>query len=231
MSERYSGRAESDKTGPSADEVARYLKRHPEFLAEHAELLIPADHQGDNIVDFQQIMTSRLRDELDRLKGQQRQLLAISRLNLNSQQRVHAGVLTLIAATSFEHLIQIVTTDLAVLLDVDVVTLCIEAGAIPVRAPIPGIQILGPGDVDDILGPGRDARLEDEVRGDPLLFGGGAGLVRSEALLRLPVRNGPPGLVALGARKATKFRAGQGTELLCFLARALGITIGQWLDL
>ncbi|MEI9985008.1 MAG: hypothetical protein WDN69_18470 [Aliidongia sp.] len=61
------------------------------------------------------------------MKSQQRALIATSRSNLSSQQRIHAAVLALLAATSFEQLIQTVTTDLAVLLDIDVVTLCIES--------------------------------------------------------------------------------------------------------
>jgi uncharacterized protein YigA (DUF484 family) len=41
----------------------------------------------------------------------------------------------------------------------------------------------------------------------------------------------PVGLLALGARKPGVFHPGQGTELLTFLARTLGITIAAWLDL
>jgi len=41
----------------------------------------------------------------------------------------------------------------------------------------------------------------------------------------------PPGLLCIGTRRAGKYHTGQGTELLGFLARALGITIAAWLDL
>jgi len=65
-----------------------------------------------------------------------------------------------------------------------------------------------------------------------MLFGDGAGLVRSAALLRLSVSAGAPaGLLCIGMRRPGKFHGGQGTELLSFLARALGITIAAWLDL
>ncbi len=217
----------------SAAEVADYLKRHPDFLVEHADLIAlltpPSHRQGDNVVDMQRFMLDRLRADLQRVTGQQRDLISTSRSNLSSQQRIHGGVLALIAATSFEQLIQTVTTDLAVLLDVDVVTLCIELGDRMARPPMAGIQLLLPGDVDDILGAERDVRLEDEVLGDPMIFGGGAGLVTSEALLRLSVANAPAGMLALGSRRPGKFKPGQGTELLSFLAHALEITISQWL--
>jgi uncharacterized protein YigA (DUF484 family) len=214
-------------------DIVEYLKRHPNFLVDHAELIAlltpPSRRQGDNIVDMQHFMLDRLKADLQRVTGQQRDLISTSRFNLSSQQRVHGGVLALIAATSFDQLIQIVTIDLTVLLDVDVVTLCIESGDRLARAPMAGIQLLTPGTVDDLLSRDRDARLEDEVAGDPAIFGNGAGLVKSEALLRLSVAGAAPGLLALGSRRPGKFKAGQGTELLCFLARTLEITISQWL--
>ena len=221
----------------SVDEVLAYLTRHPGFLADHPELvdqLTPPAHQhGAGVVDLQQFMLQRLQAELARVKGQQRALISTSRSNLTSQTRIHAAVLALIGATSFEQLIQTVTTDLAVLLDVDVVTLCVESDTGPLpRPPLPGVQLLAAGAVDRLLGAGKDSLLEDEVRGDPILFGAGAGLVHSEALLRLSIgSHAPAGILALGSRKPHKFKSGQGTELLCFLAQALEITIFQWLDL
>lgn len=216
-------------------DVAGYLRRHPDFLIEHSDLLAvltpPSHRRGDNVVDMQRFMVERLKSDLHRLKSQQRALIATSRSNLSSQQRIHGAVLALLSATSFEQLLQTVTTDLAVLLDIDVVTLCIESSTGFARTPLPGLQLLEPGEVNALLRPNRDALLEDEVEGDPAIFGSGAGLVQSAALLRLTVENAPPGLLALGTRRAGKFKPGQGTELLCFLAQALGVTIGQWLDL
>jgi len=229
--------AEVAPRATTADEVLAYLTRHPGFLADHPDLvgvLTPPEHQrGAGVVDMQQFMLQRLQADLARLKSQQRALISTSRSNLTSQTRIHAAVLALVGASSFEQLIQTVTTDLAVLLDVDVVTLCVESDTGPLpRPPLPGVHLLRPGEVDRLLGPDKDALLEDEVRGDPVLFGAGAGLVHSEALLRLSIGNhAPAGLVALGSRKPHKFKSGQGTELLCFLAQALEITIAQWLDL
>jgi uncharacterized protein YigA (DUF484 family) len=74
--------------------------------------------------------------------------------------------------------------------------------------------------------------LQPDVSGDPKLFGDGAGLVRSAAFLRLAVSPAAPaGLLCIGMRRPGKFHGGQGTELLSFLARALGVTIAAWLDL
>ena len=63
------------------------------------------------------------------------------------------------------------------------------------------------------------------------MFGGAAGLVRSQALVRLGFgRAGPQGLMCIGTRKLGTFHPGLGTELLSFLARAVEITIAQWLE-
>jgi uncharacterized protein YigA (DUF484 family) len=96
---------------------------------------------------------------------------------------------------------------------------------------VPGIHLLASGRVDALLGPNRDALLASNIHGDPELFGPAAGLVRSQALLRLSIsRSGPVGLMCMGTRNPDTFYPGLGTELLTFLARALEITIVQWLE-
>jgi uncharacterized protein YigA (DUF484 family) len=220
---------------PQAAAVADYLRRHPDFLVEHPELLAtltpPELRRGESVVDMQHFMLQRLRGEVTRLKAQQRALIATSRSNLTSQNRVHAAALAIIAAASFEQLIQTVTTDLAVLLDVDVVTIGVEssAGAQP-RLPMPGVQILKRGTVAGLIGADRDALLRANTPGDPALFGAAAGLVRSQALLRLTVsERAPLGLLCIGTRRPEKFQTGHATDLLCFLARVLETTIAAWL--
>jgi uncharacterized protein len=221
----------------SAADVAAYLRQNPDFLIEHSELLQiltpPGQQRGERIVDMQQFMLQHLRAEIVKLKSQHRALVTSSRANLASQARVHAAVLALLAASSFEQLIQIVTTDLAVLLDADVVTIAVEStGPQRPRLNHQGVQILAPGTVDAVLGVDRDVVLKGDADGDPLLFGDGAGLVRSAALLRLCVSPAAPaGLLCIGMRRPGKFHGGQGTELLGFLARSLGVTIAAWLDL
>src|SRR5690606_39509836 len=53
-------------------------------------------------------------------------LVAISRSNLSSQSRIHAGVLSLLGARSFGHLIDIITNELSHTLGCEAVTLCVE---------------------------------------------------------------------------------------------------------
>ena len=220
----------------SAADVTAYLREHPDFLDRHPEALhllrAPSRSSGDGVLDFQHFMLERLRGDLRRVQDEQKNLIALSRGNLASQCRVHKAALIMLKAASFEHLLQIVTTDLAILIDVDAVTLGVESTAArTTRLPLPGIHLLRSGMVDHLLGPDRDVLLCTDIKGDPVLFGGAAGLVRSQALLRLSFgRSGPAGLMCIGTRKADTFHPGLGTELLSFLARAVEITIAQWLE-
>ena len=220
----------------TAAQVADYLRRHPTFLMRHPELLDgqspPARSHGDGVVDLQQFMVERLRRDLTRLRGLQDELVANSRDNLSTQDRIHRAILALLDAESFEHLIEIVTTDLAVLLDVDVAALCVEAANGSPPRHVDGVQVLPSGCVDRMLGPGQEVLLRDDTDGDETVFGPASGLVRSDALIRLTVgRSAPPALLVFGTRHPGYFNAGQGTELLSFLARVLEHCLRQWLGL
>jgi uncharacterized protein YigA (DUF484 family) len=233
---RTSGPAAARPSEIGARDVMAYLRQHPDFLDRHPEALrllrAPTHQSGEGVLDFQHFMLERLRHDLARMHDEHRNLISTSRGNLASQCRVHKAVLAILRAPSFEHLLQIVTTDLAVLIDVDIVTLGVESSASrTTRLPLHGIHLLPSGTVDKLLGVNRDALLCTDIQGDPTLFGGAAGLVRSQALLRLSFsRSAPIGLMCIGTRTPDTFQPGFGTELLTFLARTLEITIAQWLD-
>jgi uncharacterized protein YigA (DUF484 family) len=217
-------------------DVVQYLRQHPDFLDRHPEALCliraPRRQFGEEIFDFQHFLVERLRRDLARITTEHRTLIAASRGNLASQGRVHKAALAILAASSFEQLLQIVSTDLAALLDVDVVTIGVESSAAPAgRLGQYGIRLLKAGTIDALLGTERGLLLRTDAPGEAALFGGAAGLVRSEALLRLAFgRGSPAGLLCIGTRQPGRFHPGLGTELLTFLARVLGITIAQWLN-
>ncbi|MGF1608760.1 MAG: DUF484 family protein [Kiloniellales bacterium] len=221
----------------SAAEVARYLRRHPDFLNDYPDLLgvlaPPGRDHGDGVVDLQQAMVQRLRREVEDVTAARDELVVSTRQSRAAQARVHQAVIALFAARSFEQLIEIVTTDLAVMLDLDVVTLGVERtdhALPPVR--LGGICQLAPDTVDCVIGVGRDVMQRPEVRGDPEIFGAGAGLVASDALVRLSIsRSTPPAMLALGSRQPGQFHPGQGSELLGFLGKALEGCIRGWLNL
>ena len=220
----------------NAEEIAAYLRDNPDFLIRHADvvqhLTPPMVRRGSNILDLQYYMVDRLQSEVGRLRTEQRDLLTNSRTNLNNQNRVHAAALFLLDAQSFEQLIQTITTDLAVLLDLDVACLIVESG----NRDLPGndssgVRVVKAGAIDRWLGR-REMVLAGNIYGDPAIFGAGAGLVRSQALTRLHISGeSPPGMLAFGSREPDMFHQNQGTELLSFLARVAERCIRSWLDL
>lgn len=222
---------------PTAAQVIAYLRRHPDFLLRHPELLdaqqAPSRHQGKDVVDLQQVMVEKLRRDVARLRADQDEIVANSRDNLNTQDRIHLAVLNLLEAESFEQFIEILTGDLVLLLDVDVVNLCMEMTDFSVSdTNVDGIQILEPGTVDRVMGTHQTVLLRDDVDGDPEIFGGCAELVRSDALLRLHISSAAPhGLIAFGTRHPGYFHPGQATELLTFLGKIIEFGIRSWLDL
>ncbi len=236
MTQKLRG-AKADPGGVSAGRVVEYLRQNPDFFVKHPDALqtiqAPSRTLGEGVYDLQQAMIDRLRGEIETLKGDRHELLSATRANMQTQSRIHDCVLRLLGAATFEHLIQTVTTDFAVILDLDMVTLCIEAecrSTLPLRTR--GLMILTPGTIDGVLGPDKRLALRGDIAGDPELFAGGATLVRSDALVRLSISPAtPPVLLAFGSRDPHRFDSGQATELIDFLASVLEHVIRIWLHL
>ncbi len=219
----------------SSEQVLEYLRRHPGFLTENAAALdsaaAPVRDLGAGVVDLQTAMIGRLRAQVSQTEGVARGLIDTSRDNLSTTARIHESVLALLDATTFEQLIQTATADLAVLLDVDVVTLCVEGNGVP-DLPLSALQLVEEGTVNALIGVRKAAALQSDISADPAIFGAAASLVRSEALIRLYISpSAPAAMLAFGSRDLGRFDQGQATELLQFLARVLEKLIRVWLDL
>lgn len=219
----------------TSEQVRAYLAEHPDFLVNNPDLLrhlTPPDFQsGDNVVDFQNFMVSRLQAGLDDLDDLRDFLIAASRSNLASQQQVHAAALATLDATSFEHFIHIITGDWVDMLGLDAVVLCLEepskaAGTLLVN----GIQILESGQTDLIMGQDDAIVLRGDVDSATDVFGPAQPLIRAEALVRIDRGEiNPPGLLAMGSRDADTYAPGQGTELVRFLAEVVQRGLDRWL--
>src|SRR3546814_1943199 len=83
--------------------------------------MTPPRRAAGNVVDFQHAMVQRLKTENEKLQAAQDYLIGTARSNQSIQSRVHDAVLAILRAPSFESMIQTVTGDLAIQLDVDAV--------------------------------------------------------------------------------------------------------------
>ncbi|MEK9724041.1 MAG: DUF484 family protein [Rhodospirillaceae bacterium] len=228
-----------DATALDDEDVAAYLRANPDFLNRNPDVLEvlapPARWSGDGVVDMQQYLINRNRSEMDELRDCAQDVIETSRSNMSIQTRAHAAVLALLAAREWTDMIHVVTQDWPLLLDVDVIVLGFEPpAASDPRLSDSGLADLPAGTIDRLLGPDQDVRLAREMNDDGTLFGSGAGLVRSAALVRMRpaavLPHGlPMGVLALGARGAT-FHPGQGTEVLSFLCRVLESATARCFD-
>ncbi len=169
--------------------VVDYLRQNPDLIADNPELLeslAPSARFDGNVVDMQHLVLNRLREENAKLRDACASVVATARDNRTAQLQVHAAVLQILSAGSFEKLIHTVTADLPLVLDADTVTICLEAGdaTIP-RAYAAGLRSLPEGAVEGYLGAGRDIALSSDITGERKIFGAATALVRSQALARL----------------------------------------------
>ncbi|MBB4315961.1 DUF484 family protein [Roseospira marina] len=218
---------------PLTDEAVRaYLTENPGFLDRCPEamltLAMPESPHGDGVVDIRDFAIRRLQEELRDLRDGTDSLIQTTRINMSLLKRTHQAVLTVLQGDERGCLGETVADDLPLLLDVDVAALRFENdGTLPPRsAPL---ATLSAGAVDRVAPRSRPIALRPQATGDERIFGGGAGLVVSDALARLEPGNGhPPGLLALGSRRPGAFDEDQASDLLSFVARIVEHCVRQW---
>ncbi len=218
------------------DDVLAYLKQNPKFLHKYSNVLehmeTPAGNLGDGIADFQKFMVDKLKKDRDEALDVQKQLISVARANMDIYDRIQAAVLSVLEARSFEEFIEIVTHDFAVIMDVDVVSLVIEANEPGIhRVHLKGVRVTAPGMLKKWLREG-DGLLQDNISGSEEIFGPAAGLVKSQALVKLQVgSNTPLGLIAFGSRDPNMFNPEQSIDHIGFLAEVVERCIRLWLQI
>lgn len=219
----------------SEEDVISFLKSKKNFFRDHPEVLehldAPGQKHGRGVVDFQQALLERLKADKSSANKLQKDLIDTFRANMNNQNRVHTAVLVLLEADSFEEFIETMTQDFPVLLDVDTVNLIIESTSKEIPfVNLSGIRFAHVGTVEKWLGTG-DALLQANINGHEEIFGPGAGLVKSHALLRLEISpNTPAGIIAFGSRVPDAFHPDQAIDQIGFLAQVVERCFRIWLD-
>lgn len=211
--------------------VAAYLKANPEFFETHPEAL-PSAQEGKGVVDFQSRMLEKLKNDKNKVQRLQKELIENARANMHNQSRIHTAVLVALEAESFEEFVEAVTQELPVLLDVDTINLVIESTSkeIPFINQA-GIRFARQGLVQKWLNTG-DALLQNNINGTEEIFGPGAGLVRSQALVRLEIsKDTPAGIIAFGSRDPELFQPNQAVDQIGFLAQVIERGIRIWLGI
>ncbi|MCY4239923.1 MAG: DUF484 family protein [Rhodospirillaceae bacterium] len=224
----------------SGDRVATWLRRHPDFLADRPDLAAiltpPAVAGTDNHggpIDFGRFLVQRLQRDLAAARDSEIAAIDNARRLIQQQERVHEACLALIDARSFEHFVEAIATDVAVMLQLDAVALCIEAREKqPKGRTRSGVNLLPIGTVNALLG-GEDKtdRRRELIRAERRLYGGAAALIQSDLLIRLRVSSiAPASLLALGGRDPATFREKTSLPQFFYLARVIESTARAWLN-
>ncbi len=217
-------------------EVIEFLQANPKFLQQNPEacdfLIPPKGGNGKNVADFQSFMIERLKDDKEKVLETTQAIVENARSNMNNQQRIHKVILRLLEARNFEEFIHIITMDLSTMLNTDISVLVVESNGhdIP-NITNNGIRVLPAGTIDQWM-QGQNVLLQSNIGGLEAIYGGGATLVQSQALLRVDISmDTPPAILAFGSRDPNMFQDGQGTELVDFLARVVERAFRSWLSL
>ena len=224
--------------------VEDYLRAHPTFLMDNPEmlevLLPPAQNHGRGVVDFQFFAIDNLRRGMGKMKDKFNHLVTSARDNMSTQQQVQRAVLSIIRAKNLEQLLEVLTTDLLTLFDVDVVRLAIESNAAGLydtyysEHNYSGICFVPINTAQAAL-MNEKVRLIADTHNEPpigfeMIFADCSNLVRSCALIRLELENvGKPAILSFGVRDSGHFAANQGSELLGFLGSVMAVSLDRCL--
>ncbi len=219
----------------NAEEIIAYLKANPKFLQQNpgaVDYLIPPKSADRKVKDFMSFMVERLKQDKEKVVSTARELIDNARSNMNNQQRIQNVVLRVLEARTFEEFIEVITMDMAAMLDTDISVLVVESdgNSIP-HVYTSGIRLVPPGTIDKWMA-GKSSLLQSNIAGIEVIYGGAYTLVQSQALLRVDISmNTPPAILAFGSRDAHMFDDGQATDQIAFLARVVERQFRTWLEL
>jgi uncharacterized protein YigA (DUF484 family) len=214
--------------------VLEWLKDNPDFFKHNPEILDhltpPSMVSGKGLADFQAFMIKRLKDDKNEVISSAREIVETTRANMNNQARIHKAVLLMLEAKNFEDFVYTITIDLASLLDVDIVSLVLEAeGDVIPHINTPGVRVVSPGTID-LLMKDQKIHIESETIGLDDIYGGGSGLVKSQIIVKLQIDHEvPPALLAFGSRDVGTFQEGQATDQINFLCSVIERCFAKWL--
>jgi uncharacterized protein YigA (DUF484 family) len=215
-------------------DVIDYLKSNPKFLQKNPDavdyLLPPKDKtNGRRVVDFQHYMVEKLKEDKRMVLDTTRDIIEVSRENMQNLARIHDAVLKMLEAETFDQFIQILSVDVPVALDCDVVSLIVEGDDRLPKTQMRSLRVVPQGTIQNWM-EGNGARIQSNIKGTEAIFGEAAGLVQSQALLKIDqTMDIPTTMIAFGSRDPELFADGMGTDLISFLCGVVERALLIWM--
>jgi hypothetical protein len=210
-------RSQAELTGA---EVADWLRRRPDFLEQHPDVLTQLDLPGDHgVASLLQRQVELLRDENQRLKRQLTHLSSVAGENERLMQRLHRLSLQLVAADDVATLFDRLDEGLRADFRADAVCLVSDPSE-PIEREHAMVQAAPdpqPDWLNELLGSGNPlcGRLTRDKR--EAVFGAAGAQLGSAALVPLTGRS----LLAIGAESDDRFHPDMGTLFLELLRDTL----------
>lgn len=216
--------------GPTAEQIAAYLDKHPEFFEEHPDLLagLRLSHTSGKAVSLIERQVQVLREQNETLKSRLMELVNVARDNDRLSSRMHQMTVDLLQAGSLVELLDTLEDHLRNEFKADAIavrltglgkTLQHETGveALLIDA---GTKALFPASLCD--GKPQCGRLKQEQL--DFLFGSQAQDIESAAVIPLG-DHGRDGLLAIGSREVNRFNPCMGTLFLSHLGELLVVLL------
>lgn len=213
----------SDKSRSMTEIVAKYLRKEPNFLLEHPEILdqLNLPHESGQAVSLIEKQVQRLREQNRSLSRKLNQLVQVATDNEALMTRLHHLTLELMVIEGlgpfFDHLSQALLSEFKA----DILNISLFDRDVETQAKTPVLNLRRD---DPELKPFEETLDKGETICGRLnrnkldfLFGSRAQWVQSTALVPL----GKDGLLAIGSSDAAYFYPGMGTLFLDLLATVI----------
>lgn len=210
--------------------VASYLRKHPDFLTHHPDVLevLELDHQSGSAVSLIERQIDQLRTSNEDMSRQLKRLILVASENEKLMSRLHGLTLELMLIGSqpefFTHLGNSLLNDF----NADIIQIYLfnqeiaaEAGedVIGINADDPDLEQFQANLEKNLTACGRlsEGKLD-------FLFGSKARWVQSTALIPLG-EQGADGMMAIGSSDPARFYPGMGTLFLDLLANVISANL------
>jgi len=222
----------SDDKTSLKEVVASYLRKNPDFLDDHPDVLeiLEINHQSGAAVSLIERQVEQLRASNEGMSKQLNRLVQVASENEQLMSRLHQLTLELMSISSrqefFTHLGNCLLNDFGA----DILQICLfdQETASAAGEDVIGIQADDPelkqfqANLDKgqtVCGRLSESKLD-------FLFGSKARWVQSTALIPLG-ENGADGMMAIGSSDQARFYPGMGTLFLDLLANVISATLAD----
>lgn len=230
------------------DELRAQLLAEPGMILDDHDLMKALARaqeglSGDNVVDLRGAALNRLESRFEQLEDTHRTVIAAAYENISGTRQIQRAVLAMLEPLDFTEFLQTLRTDVASILKVDSLRLCLETPSAGNKTQSELLRIYGdaigfyaPGSVEEYITDGRNVSMREVTlrqvsNASETLYGDKATWIRSEGLLKLDLGGkNLPGMLAMGSEDPHLFHPNQGTDLLEFFRSAFERVMRRWLD-